>query len=58
MPIPIKEARRATGLSQSKAAKYLGMPIRTLQQWEQGNRTPASYVEKLIIEKLNSYKKD
>ena len=51
----IKEARQAAGLSQSQAAKYLEIPAATLKNWEQGRYSPPPYVEKLVIEKLNSY---
>lgn len=40
----IKELRKATGLSQSKFAAYFGIPVRTLQEWEQERQHPPSYV--------------
>lgn len=39
-----KELRKNTGLSQSKFAAYFGIPVRTLQDWEQQKRTPPDYV--------------
>ncbi len=48
----IKEARKATGLLQSEFAEYLEIPIRTLQQWEQGRRNMPDYVLRLILFKL------
>lgn len=36
----IKELRKRTGLSQSEAAKILGVAFRTLQDWESGARNP------------------
>lgn len=36
----IKEARKASGLTQIRAAKIIGVPTRTLQEWEDGRRTP------------------
>lgn len=50
----VKEARKAAGLSQSEFAGYLEMPIRTLQQWEQGRRNLPDYVLKLILFKLKA----
>lgn len=50
----IKEARKAVGLSQSEFAGHLEMPVRTLQQWEQGRRNLPDYVLKLILFKLES----
>lgn len=36
--------RKAAGLSQSQAAARLGVPVRTLQKWEQGEREPTEFV--------------
>ena len=44
----IKELRALTSLSQSKFANAVGIPVRTIQQWEQGERTPPEYVVNLI----------
>ena len=44
----IKEIRQATGLSQSKFAAALNIPVRTLQKWEIGEFNPAPYVVELI----------
>ena len=46
--IDVKELRQATGMSQSKLAEYFGIPVRTLQDWEQGKRTPPEYVPKMM----------
>lgn len=40
----VKSLRRSTGLSQSKFAAYFGIPVRTLQDWEQQKRTPREYI--------------
>ena len=40
----VKELRRLTGLSQSKFASYFGIPVRTLQEWEQERKSPPDYV--------------
>lgn len=47
-----KDARVAAGLTQQQAAEVLGVPYRTFQSWELGQRKPPEYVERLIIEKL------
>lgn len=44
----IKELRKKTGLSQSQFAKRFHLNVRSLQQWEQGARTPPKYVVWLI----------
>lgn len=36
----LKEWRRAAGITQRLAAAWLGVGVRTLQQWEQGRRKP------------------
>lgn len=40
----MKEFRISTGLSQSKFVEYFGIPVRTLQEWEQGRRKPLAYL--------------
>jgi len=37
---PVREIRRKVGLSQSRFAALLGVSVRTLQDWEQGRRSP------------------
>ena len=44
----IKDLRLRTNLSQSKFATAVGIPVRTIQKWEQGERVPPDYVVKLI----------
>lgn len=44
----MKEFRQFTGLSQSKFAEHFEIPIRTLQDWEQGKRTPPDYILKMM----------
>lgn len=41
----------ASGLSQAKLAKRLCMPLRTVENWCSGNRTPADY-ERLWVARL------
>ncbi len=54
----IKEARQAAGLTQRQMSELLEIPLRTIENWESESRTPPPYVEKLIVEKLMSMKKD
>ena len=44
----IKQLRKNTGLSQSKFAARFGVPVRTLQQWEQGQSAPPEYVLRMM----------
>ena len=48
----IKKMRAETGLSQVKFAGYFGIPRRTLEQWEAGQREPADYLVRLMAYKL------
>lgn len=50
----IKEARQAVGITQKALSELLEIPLRSLENWESGKRTPPPYVEKLIVEKLLS----
>lgn len=54
----IKEARQAAGLSQQGVTDALGIPRRTLQDWETGKRTPPGWAEALVIEKLEKIAQD
>lgn len=47
----IKELRASTGLSQKRFSEAFQVPVRTLQQWEQGKSAPAPYVLSMM-EKL------
>lgn len=42
------EARGKTGLSQPKFAELLGVSVRTLQEWEQGRRSPSGAARSLL----------
>lgn len=44
----IKEIRALTGLSQARFADKYGIPKRTIEAWESGDRTPPAYVLTLL----------
>jgi len=44
----VVQARQGTGLSQSEFASALNISKRTLQEWEQGRRTPSGAAQALI----------
>lgn len=50
----IRELRGRTGLSQSGFSRKFGIPVATVQHWEQGVSSPPSYVPGLI-EKILDY---
>ena len=43
-----RELRKKTGLSQSKFSAKFGIPVRTLQQWEQGISAPPEYLVRMM----------
>ena len=49
----IKELRMKTGMSQGAFAAYFGVPVRTLQDWEQERRIPPEYVVDMMERILN-----
>lgn len=54
----IKEAREEAGLSRAEMSRRFEIPVRTLEEWDAGRRTPPPYVEKLIVEKLETIAKE
>ncbi|ASC65041.1 helix-turn-helix domain-containing protein [Achromobacter denitrificans] len=44
----ISEARNRVGLPQTDFAELLGVSVRTLQDWEQGRRTPSGAAKTLL----------
>lgn len=46
--IDIKEIRVCEGLSQNAFAEKYGIPVRTLQEWEQKRSKPPAYIDKLL----------
>ena len=44
----MKEFRLSIGMTQKEFAGYFGLPIRSLQQWEQGRRNPPPYLLTLL----------
>lgn len=57
MTNPIKEARIAAGLTQQQLSDMLGIPKRTIEDWDAGKAYPRPWVEKLLLEKLETLRK-
>jgi putative transcriptional regulator len=45
----VADVRRRVGLSQSEFARLMGVSVRTLQEWEQGRRSPSGAARTLIL---------
>ncbi|MCR5531144.1 MAG: helix-turn-helix domain-containing protein [Lachnospiraceae bacterium] len=48
----IKELRESTGMSRKEFSEHTGIPVRTLEDWEAGRRTPPDYLPRLIAYQL------
>lgn len=48
----IKELRELAGMNQIEFSLYLGIPVRTIQNWENGYRKANDYLILLIEEKI------
>lgn len=46
------ELRDSTGMSRKEFAEYFGIPYRTVQEWELGNRKMPQYLLRLMIYKI------
>ena len=44
----IKELRIQTGLNRKEFSAYIGIPLRTIEDWEAGRRMPPEYIPRLI----------
>lgn len=47
------EIRNSTGMNRKEFAEYFGIPYRTLQDWELGNRQMPEYLLRLMAYKLS-----
>lgn len=50
----IATARKRAGLTQAAMSDLLGIPKRTIEDWESGKRKCPDYVKRLVVDKLNS----
>lgn len=48
--------REETGMNRSVFARYFGIPYRTLQDWELGNRRVPDYLLRLMAYKIQTEK--
>ncbi len=48
----IKELRESVNMSRKEFSEHTGIPVRTLEDWEAGRRTPPEYIPRLISYQL------
>ena len=46
------ELRKQTGMNRREFAEYFGIPYRTMQDWELGNRQMPEYLLRLMVYKV------
>lgn len=54
----IKQRRAELGLTQQKMSDLTGIPIRTIQDWENERRTPPAWTERLVLQDLDRIEKE
>lgn len=52
----IKEIRQSVQMTQKQFAEFLGIPKRTIENWEMGQRNPPEYVVNLIKSVISNKK--
>ena len=50
------ELRKSTGMNRKQFTEYFGIPYRTLQDWELGNRRMPDYLFRLMVYKIETEK--
>lgn len=48
----LRTIRTEAGWSRPKMVERVGVPLRTIEDWEGGKRTPPEYVQRLVIDRL------
>ena len=53
----LKEIRAALGLNRTEFSRYIGIPLRNLEEWEAGRRKMPEYLLRMMIYyiKMNQY---
>lgn len=44
----IRKLRDETGMNRREFSEHFGIPVRTIEEWEAGRRTPPDYLPRLI----------
>ncbi len=48
----IKQLRAQAGMTRKEFSEYTQIPVRTLEDWEAGRRTPPEYIPRLLAYQL------
>ena len=48
----IRELRELAGMNRKEFSEYTHIPVRTLEDWEAGRRTPPEYIPRLLSYQL------
>lgn len=51
----VKEARKAKGWTQAQLSVALGIPRRTIENWDSGSRAPTDWCRRLVIVNIVKY---
>lgn len=54
----IKALRKTYGVTQKYLSDTIGIPVRTIQNWEAGVNTPPAYLVKLLEYWMESHKRE
>lgn len=52
----MKQIREEAGLNRKEFSEYMGIPLRTLEEWESGRRKMPDYVLRLIAYQIHMEK--
>ncbi|MDE6024012.1 MAG: helix-turn-helix domain-containing protein [Lachnospiraceae bacterium] len=56
--VELLELRESTGMNRREFCEYFGIPYRTVQDWELGNRRMPDYLFRLMAYKIKMEKLD
>ena len=48
----IRELRESVDENRTEFSKHTGIPVRTIEDWESGRRTPPEYIPRLLAYQL------
>jgi DNA-binding XRE family transcriptional regulator len=54
----LKKLRGEVGLTQVEMGEKLGIPRRTIEDWERGLKSPPDFSQKAVIKELTAIKKE